>query len=109
VAEIDGEVVGYSYVSLYRERSAYSKTVENAIYISPGYRDKGVATALMKALLPICEEIGLKQIIAVVGDSDNQGSIKLHENFSFRKVGILEKVGFKFNRWVNVVLMQKSL
>lgn len=109
VAEINGKVVGYSYVSLYRERSAYSKTVENAIYIDPDYRGMGIASKLMKALLPICEEIGLKQVIAVIGDSENHGSINLHKKLGFREVGVLENVGYKFERWINVVLMQKSL
>lgn len=109
VAELGGKVVGYSYVSLYRERSAYSKTVENAIYIDPEFRGMGIASKLMDALLPICEEIGLKQIIAVIGDSENHGSINLHKKLGFRDVGVLENVGYKFERWINVVLMQKSL
>ena len=109
VAEKAGRVIGYSYVSLYRERSAYSKTVENAIYIDPDFRGMGVATKLLSALLPICKEIGLKQVIAVIGDSENNGSITLHKNFGFRKVGTMETVGFKFDRWIDVVLMQKSL
>lgn len=109
VAEIKGKVVGYSYVSLYRERSAYSKTVENAIYIDPDFRGLGIATKLLNELLSICEEIGLKQIIAVIGDSENHGSITLHKNLGFRKVGTMENVGFKFDRWIDVVLMQKSL
>lgn len=109
VAEINGKVVGYSYVSLYRERSAYSKTVENAIYIDPDYRGMGIATKLMNGILPICIDIGLKQVIAVIGDSDNHGSINLHKKLGFREVGILENVGYKFDRWINVVLMQKSL
>ena len=109
VAEKDGMVIGYSYVSLYRERSAYSKTVENAIYIDPDFRGMGVATKLLNELLPRCEKIGLKQVIAVIGDSENHGSITLHKNFGFRKVGTMEKVGFKFDRWIDVVLMQKSL
>ncbi|MCC3860965.1 GNAT family N-acetyltransferase [Pseudemcibacter aquimaris] len=109
VAEINDLVVGYSYVSLYRQRSAYSQTVENAIYIDPDYRGQGVASALMKELLDKCQELNLKQVIAVIGDSENHGSIKLHSNLGFRKVGTMEKVGFKFDRWIDVVLMQKSL
>ena len=87
----------------------YSKTVENAIYIDPDFRGMGFATKLLSALLPICKEIGLKQVIAVIGNSENHGSITLHKNFGFRKVGTMEKVGFKFDRWIDVVLMQKSL
>lgn len=109
VAEINGKIVGYSYVSLYRERSAYSKTVENAIYIDPEYRGIGIATKLMTEILPKCVKLGLKQVIAVIGDSDNHGSINLHKKLGFREVGVLENVGYKFERWINVVLMQKSL
>lgn len=109
VAECEGRVVGYSYVSLYRQRSAYSKTVENAIYIDPDYRGQGVAKALMTAILDRCQKIGLKQVIAVIGDSNNKGSITLHTKLGFRKVGVMENVGFKFDRWIDVVLMQKSL
>lgn len=109
VAEIDGRVVGYSYVSLYRQRSAYSKTVENAIYIDPDFRGQGVAKALMTEILDCCKRIGLKQVIAVIGDSENIGSITLHTKLGFRKVGVMEKVGYKFDRWIDVVLMQKSL
>ena len=69
----------------------------------------GIASKLMKALLPICEEIGLKQVIAVIGDSENHGSINLHKKLGFREVGVLENVGYKFERWINVVLMQKTL
>jgi L-amino acid N-acyltransferase YncA len=109
VAEINEVVVGYSYVSVYRQRSAYSKTVENAIYIDPDFRGQGVAKCLMIEILSLCKKIGLKQMIAVVGDSENFGSIALHEKLGFRKVGVLEKVGHKFGRWIDVVLMQKSL
>lgn len=109
VAEVDGEVIAYSYVSVYRERSAYSNTVENAIYVSPEQRNSGVGILLVKALIKKCEKTDLKQMIAVIGDSENHGSIKLHSKLGFRKIGVLEKVGFKFGRWIDVVLMQKAL
>lgn len=109
VAEMDGVVVAYSYVSLYRERSAYSKTVENAVYINPDFHKMGIGSKLMEALLAECEKCGLKNIIAVIGDSENLGSINLHTKFGFRKIGILREVGFKFSRWIDIVLMQKSL
>ena len=86
-------MIGYSYVSLHWERFAYSKTAENAIYVDPEFRGMGVATKLLSALLPICKNIGLKQMVAVIGDSENHGSITLHKNFGFRKVGTMEKVG----------------
>lgn len=109
VAEIDGVVVAYSYLSHYRERSAYSQTVENAIYVHPYHRIAGVGFKLMSAIIKECEKLPIKNIIAVIGDSENMGSINLHKKLGFRKVGTLREVGFKFGQWVDVVLMQKSL
>jgi len=109
VAEVDGVVAAYSYVSLYRQRSAYSKTVENAIYVDPEKRISGIGTKLMAAVLAECEKLDIKQIIAVIGDSDNMGSLNLHKKLGFRKVGTLRDVGFKFGRWLDSVLMQKTL
>ena len=109
VAEVDGEVVAYSYVSPYRQRTAYSNTVENAIYVDPKKRISGIGYKLLGAVLKECEKSDIKQIIAVIGDSDNMGSINLHKKLGFRKVGTLRDVGFKFGRWLDSVLMQKSL
>lgn len=109
IAEVEGEVVAYSYVMLYRQRSAYSKTVENAIYVSPDKRISGVGTALLTANITECEKLDIKNIIAVIGDSENMGSIKLHKKLGFRKVGTLRNVGNKFGLWIDVVLMQKVL
>lgn len=109
IAEVDGEVVAYSYVSPYRQRSAYSNTVENAIYVHPEKRISGIGYKLLSAVLDLCEKTDIKQIIAVIGDSDNLGSIKLHKKLGFRKVGTFRDVGFKFGRWLDSVLMQKTL
>ena len=109
VAEADGDVVGYCYVSLYRERSAYNKTVENAVYVAQDRRIAGLGTALMKANIVACEKLDLKNIIAVIGDSDNMASVNLHKKLGFRKIGTMRDVGFKFGRWLDVVLMQKVL
>lgn len=109
VAEVDGEVVAYSYVSPYRQRSAYSNTVENAIYVHPEKRISGIGYILLGAVLEQCEKTDIKQIIAIIGDSDNLGSIKLHKKLGFRKVGTLRDVGFKFGRYLDSVLMQKTL
>ena len=109
VAEVDGEVVAYSYVSPYRKRSAYSNTVENAIYVNPEKRISGIGYKLLSAVLKECEKTDIKQIIAVIGDSDNMASIKLHKKLEFRTVGTLRDVGFKFGRWLDSVLMQKTL
>ena len=109
VAELDGEVIAYSYISLYRQRSAYSSTVENAIYVHPFHRGTGVGFKLMTVILQECTKLGLKNVIAVIGDSENHGSIKLHKKLGFRKVGTMREVGFKFGLWIDVVLMQKQL
>lgn len=109
VAELDDRVIAYSYISRYRKRSAYSNTVENAIYVHPAYRDIGVGFKLMTVILQECRKLQLKNVIAVIGDSENHGSIKLHKKLGFRKVGTLNEVGFKFGMWVDVVLMQKEL
>ena len=109
VAEMDGRVIGYSYISLYRQRSAYSKTVENAIYVHPSHQGTGVGFKLMTVILQESKKLGLKNVIAVIGDSENHGSVKLHKKLGFRKVGTLNEVGFKFGRWVDVVIMQKQI
>lgn len=109
VAELDGKAIAYSYISLYRQRSAYANTVENAIYVHPLHRGTGVGFKLMTVILQECQKLGLKNIIAVIGDSENHGSIKLHKKLGFRKVGTLREVGFKFGMWVDVVMMQKQL
>lgn len=109
VAEVSGKVIAYSYVMLYRQRSAYSKTVENAIYVSPDKRISGVGTNLLQANITECEKLDIRNIIAVIGDSENMGSVKLHKKLGFRKIGTLNGVGYKFGRWLDVVLMQKVL
>ena len=88
---------------------AYSKTVENAIYVNPNKQLSGVGFKLMEANLVECEKLGLKNIVAVIGDSENMGSIKLHKKLGFRKIGTMRDVGFKFGRWLDVVLMQKVI
>lgn len=109
VAKVESVVVAYSYVSPYRERSAYSQTVENAIYVDPSHRISGVGFKLMSAIIDECEKLPIKNIIAVIGDSENMASINLHKKLSFRKVGTMREVGFKFGQWVDVVLMQRTL
>jgi L-amino acid N-acyltransferase YncA len=109
VAERDGIVVGYAHVSPYRARPAYRYTIENSVYIRPGHVRQGLGRLLMSALLSECATKDFRQIIAVIGDSANVASIKLHEELGFRKVGTLQSVGFKFQRWLDTVLMQKEL
>ena len=109
VAEIDGQVAGYAYAGVYRPRFAYRFTVENSVYVHPELRRHGIGRALMAPLIEGCERAGARQIVAVIGDSANTASIRLHECFGFRHVGVLRGVGFKFNRWLDTVLMQREL
>ena len=109
VADDGGQVVGYAYAGPYRARLAYRHTVENSIYVRHDMAGKGVGALLMPALITACEKNGYKQMIAVIGDSGNAASIKLHRKFGFRDVGVLKDVGFKFDRWLDVIYMQRSL
>ena len=109
VAQRDGLVVGYAHVGPYRARPAYRYTIENSIYVRPGHVRQGLGRLLMGALLSECATKDFRQIIAVIGDSANVASIRLHEELGFRRVGTLHSVGFKFQRWLDTVLMQKEL
>ena len=109
VAEVDGVVAGYAYAGAYRPRPAYRFTVENSVYVHPEMQGRGVGRALMARLIEASQLAGARQMVAVIGDSDNTASIRLHEHFGFRHVGILKNVGFKFDRWLDTVLMQLSL
>jgi phosphinothricin acetyltransferase len=109
VAEIEGEVVGYAYAGAYRPRPAYRFTVENSVYVKPGFQGRGIGRALMKPLIEACVRAGARQMIAVIGDGANTASIRLHERFGFRHAGTLKNVGYKFDRWLDTVLMQLDL
>jgi phosphinothricin acetyltransferase len=109
VAEMDGVIAAYAYASPYRPRPAYRFSVEDSIYVHPAYGRKGIGRLLLRALIESCETAGCKQMIAIIGDTDNAASIGLHEALGFRHVGILENVGFKFGRWIDTVLMQRPL
>ena len=109
VAEIAGSVKGYAYATPYRSRAAYRFTLEDSIYVHPEEAGKGIGKALLPKLIDLCEATGAKQMIAVIGDSDNAASVRLHLRFGFRHVGVLYAVGFKFGRWIDTVLMQRAL
>ena len=109
VAVLDGVVAGYAYAGVYRARPAYRYTVEDSVYVDKGYTGKGVGAALLPALIDGCARAGRRQIIAVIGDSANHASIRLHEKFGFTHVGMLPAVGYKFDRWVDSVLMQRAV
>ena len=109
VAERDGRVAGYAYASAYRARPAYRFSVENSVYVDPDAKRGGIGRALLVALVAECERRGFRQMIAVIGDSDNKGSIGLHAACGFERIGTLPSIGWKFDRWVDSVLMQRVL
>lgn len=102
-------VVGYAYAGLYRPRPAYRDTVENSVYLRPDAIGRGIGRRLLDALIGDCEVRGYRQMIAVVGDSANTASIRLHERAGFRLIGVLRSVGFKHGRWLDTVLLQRTL
>ena len=105
----DGEVLGYAYAGAYRTRAAYANTVENSVYLRPDAIGRGIGRRLLGALIAACEQCGLRQMVAVVGDSANEASIRLHEKLGFRQVGVLRDVGYKHGVWLDSVLLQRSL
>jgi L-amino acid N-acyltransferase YncA len=109
VAELDGVVAGFAYASPYRARPAYRFTVEDSVYIHPDHSRKGLGRLLLSEVIADCTRSGSRQMIAVIGGSDNAGSIGLHLRLGFRHVGVLREVGFKFGVWLDTVLMQRDL
>ena len=109
VAISDGCVLGYAYAGAYRPRAAYRDTVENSIYIHPEFTGRGIGKRLLPAVVTECEIRDLRQMIAVVGDSTNLASIRLHERCGFQMVGVLRSVGYKHGRWLDSVLLQKAI
>ena len=109
VAESDGAVAGYAYAGPYRARPAYRFSVENSIYIAPDMHRRGIGRVLLERLIAECETRGYRLMIAVIGDSAQTPSIELHRAAGFKLVGALEGVGYKFDRWLDTVLMQRAL
>lgn len=108
-AELDGRIVGYAYAGLYRPRIAYRFTVEDSIYVAPDAPRRGIGRALLSDLVARTAALGYRQMVAVIGDTGNTGSIGLHAALGFRVVGTLPSVGFKHGRWVDSVFMQRPL
>lgn len=109
VADLGGIVVGYAYAGPYRPRPAYRYTVEDSVYIDPAMHRRGVGRVLLDRLLAEAEQGGFRQMIAVIGDSAQVGSIELHRAAGFKTVGTLENVGYKFERWLDTVVMQRPI
>jgi L-amino acid N-acyltransferase YncA len=109
VAESDGAVLGYAYAGPYRPRPAYRFSVENSVYVAPDAHRRGIGRALLDRLIAEAQARGFRQMIAVIGDSDQAASIALHHAAGFRLVGTIAAVGFKHGRWLDSVLMQLEL
>jgi phosphinothricin acetyltransferase len=109
VAALDGHVVGYAYAGAYRPRPAYRFTVENSVYLQPAIHRRGVGLQLLQRLITESEARGYRQMIAVIGDSANAGSIGVHARCGFQMIGTHPNVGFKFGRWLDTVMMQLAL
>lgn len=109
VAELHGKVVGYSYASPYRHRASYFPSVEDSVYVSPEARGRKIGHSLLSKLIERCEQGGWRQMVAVIGNSANTGSIQLHRGLGFQDVGVLRSIGFKHGKWVDTVILQRAL
>ena len=107
--EDDDAIAGFAYAAAYRPRPAYRFAVEDSVYVDPDRPRRGIGRLLLASLIERCTELGLRQMIAVIGDSQNHGSIGLHASLGFARVGCLPAVGFKHGDWVDVVVMQRAL
>jgi len=109
VAEVDGEVLGFAYCNWFKPRPAYRFSAEDSIYMAEKARGKGLGAQLLAALSQAAQDVGVRKLIAVIGDSANAGSIGVHRAQGFTNVGVLKDCGWKFGQWRDVVLMEKSL
>lgn len=101
--------MGFAFAGPYHRRAGYRHTLESSVYVAAGARRRGVGQALLTRLIEECERLGFRQMVGIVGDSANVASLRLHERCGFRTVGTLENVGFKLGRWLDVVIMQRTL
>jgi L-amino acid N-acyltransferase YncA len=109
VAEADGGIAGYAYASPWRQKPAYRYTVEDSVFVAHDRIGKGTGRLLLGGLLSSCSASGMRQVIAVIADSDDPASAALHTAFGFTGAGRLEHVGYKYGRWIDTLLMQRSL
>ncbi len=109
VAEAGGQLLGFAYAGRYRPRSGYRFTVEDSVYVEPEAMGRGLGSKLLAEVVARAEAAGMRQMIAVIGDSANIGSIHLHERFGFSRAGLFAAVGWKGGRWLDSVLMQRAL
>lgn len=104
-----GEVLGYALCAPWKQKRAYRYTAESSIYLRPAATGKGLGRALLEALLDASKQAGLKQVLAIIADKGAEASLHLHESFGFKEIGRMGRVGFKFDRWIGTVLLQKSI
>lgn len=109
VAEDAGKVLGFAYAGPFRPRAAYRYTVEDSVYVAPEAIGRGVGKAVLAGVLEACEAFGIRQVVAVIGDSENAGSIGLHAALGFEHAGVGKALGWKHGRWVDIVWMRKAL
>lgn len=109
VAEEAGEVLGYAYGNWFKPRPAYRFSVEDSIYLAPEAAGKGLGRALLAELLAALERGGIRKVMAVIGDSANAGSIGVHKALGFEQVGVVQACGWKFGRWLDIVMMQRAI
>jgi len=109
VAEMQGGIMGYAYAGPFHAREAYRFTLEDSIYVRPEWSGQGIGRRLLESLIEACRHSGYKKIVALIGDSANVGSIRVHERSGFQHSGVLKSVGIKQDRWLDVVLMQLEL
>jgi L-amino acid N-acyltransferase YncA len=109
VAEETGQVLGFTYCNWFKPRPAYRFSAEDSLYVAPHAQRRGLGRTLLQALSTQAEQAGIRKLIAVIGDSGNAGSIGVHQALGFTPVGVLKSCGWKFERWLDVVLMEKTL
>lgn len=109
VAEQDGQVVGFAYGNWFKPRPAYRYSVEDSIYLAPDLHRQGLGRALLAELLARFEAVGIRKVMAIIGDSANAGSVGVHRALGFTQVGVVESCGWKLGAWRDIVIMQKTL
>ena len=109
VAEEDGRLLGFAYCTWFKPRPAYRFSAEDSIYLADGARGRGMGKELLAALAVQAEAAGVRKLIAVIGDSANLGSVGVHRSLGFTPVGVLKSCGWKFGKWLDVVLLEKPL
>lgn len=109
VAELDGAVAAYACASPFRPRTGYRYSVEDSVYVAPWAKGKGLGRIMLARVIADCEQMGIRQMMAVIGGSENLASIALHKALGFELKGVMTGVGFKFGRWMDIVMMEKAL